>query len=438
MITALLASGLMAPGALFETPFPLRFDDNTPINAANPVAITFEDYDGDKIKDLIISYRYLGIFCLPNKKANGFESNLEAMKVVRGEEISPIISGGSAQMVDFDGDGIPDIVSGSVTDMLPLSDDGLLWDYLGELQFLKGKGDGKYETARALLDSSREPLKIDAFATVTPVDWNNDGIWDLLVSTRENGDPLRVYLGKGNLQFETPQPVQTAGIPFTRGLGSPTKLQWASIQVVDWNADGTPDLLVGNADGSVYFYPGTRDAQGVLNLGAGQTLVEPLAPETDLKLTGTPYAMPETPRSGFQAAVYATDWNGDGKLDLIVGDVLPLSPKANSLKIEDEAESWSERLVNLVDSCMPADYFLKKYKHLEGQYADNAVLREMGVTNMLLIDWIANWEDKEMQAMNRYIVMLQRNALKPMFVEHPLKLTQDVPRIGRVWVYLRK
>ncbi len=436
MISALLASGLLAPASTFQTPFPIHLTADVPLNAANPVAIAFEDYNGDKIKDLVLSYRHLGMFAIPNKKAGGFESSPEAIALIRGtDEVTKIINGGSAQFVDLDGDGILDIVTGTYMETRAVSDDGMAWEDLGEIQFLKGKGNGQYEVPRSFEGPSGTPILIDAFATVSPVHWDNDGIWDLVVSTRETGDPLRVYLGKKGLKLSAPTTVQTAGTAFARGLGV-GKLQWASIQMVDWNGDGTPDLLAGNADGGVYVYPGSRNTQGVLSLGAGQTLVEPLAPETDLKLTGAPYALPTTPRSGFQAAVYATDWNGDGKLDLLVGDLLALAPEADSLKMEDEAQSWSERLQHLVQYTQPEGYWRNKYKHLEGQMVESTFSEHFAGEQVALMDRVIMTEDPEWSALSQYAARL--GYLPPANVAHPLDVVRNTPRVGRVWVYIRQ
>lgn len=77
----------------------------------------------------------------------------------------------------------------------------------------------------------------------------------------------------------------------------------STVAVADWNGDGKLDLIIGNIDGDVFV---------VLNEGTPQKPVwgraQPLkADGKNIKADGT------------RAGPFVADWDGDGKLDLILG-----------------------------------------------------------------------------------------------------------------------
>jgi hypothetical protein len=73
--------------------------------------------------------------------------------------------------------------------------------------------------------------------------------------------------------------------------------------LVDLDGDGRTDLLSGSWPGEIYFF--RRQPDGTF--AAAQALKGP---------DGKPINI------GSGSAVFAVDWNGDGKLDLLVGTLL--------------------------------------------------------------------------------------------------------------------
>jgi hypothetical protein len=189
--------------------------------------------------------------------------------------------------VDLDNDGIPDILSGS-------------WP--GRLYFFKGVGKGRFAGKQAIKDSARKDIKIERASTVFAADWNDDGKLDLLIGDVRGHVHLILNDGSAsNYAFGKPQMVKADGKPIQASGGDSHPI------AVDWDSDGRVDLLLGCGDGSVLFYKNIGTAKEP-KLAQSQTLV------AAGKATGAKIA------PGMRAKICAVDWNGDGRLDLLVGD----------------------------------------------------------------------------------------------------------------------
>ena len=198
------------------------------------------------------------------------------------------------QLVDIDGNGTKDIVSGS-------------WP--GEIYLFKRKPIGVYSAPEKLKDASGAFIKIGSASAVAMADWDNDGDLDLLIGNIE-GVVFRSF-NDGTSQkpsFRTPEKLSAGGKPIAVSGGD------AGPCLADWDGDDKLDLLLGSGSGSVVWHRNIGEKHKP-ELEAARTLVEGTNAEPQGKAQ---FDNPQ--RSGMRSKVAVADWNGDGKLDLLVGD----------------------------------------------------------------------------------------------------------------------
>lgn len=178
--------------------------------------------------------------------------------------------------------------------------------------------DGVDNTGRLRVQSRNQPIIVEG-ATATSiafpsspnfVDLDGDGKRDLVVGD-SNG-----YIWWFKNQGEKGKPAFKTGKFLPSYYGAACKLH-----VCDWNADGQQDLVVGDSEGYVYVVPnvGTRNepkfttAMAKPRIGVYGRLND--------TLDGRPLDYGRRPLIiGNYACPWVADWNGDGRPDLLVGE----------------------------------------------------------------------------------------------------------------------
>jgi hypothetical protein len=123
---------------------------------------------------------------------------------------------------DFDGDGLVDLVAAR---------------YDGSIDVLRGAGDGTFRSVR-MFDAVTELM------TLAAVDLDGDGALDLVSASGQTSPAtVQTWRGAGDLTF-----APAVGLP----VGSSTP----SIEIVDFDGDGAPDLAVGSAPGVTLYSNG--------------------------------------------------------------------------------------------------------------------------------------------------------------------------------------
>jgi hypothetical protein len=247
------------------------------------------------------------------------------------------------------------------------------------------------------LESTPErPIAITGTASAAhATDWDGDGDYDLIIGT---------ILGKVYL-------VPNEGTPESYAFGKEQQLQAGGQPInvkrsagpfpADWVGDGDLDLLVGADDGSVLLYRNTGTTKSP-ELASAVHLVPPVE-----KISYQ--HPPKDVRRGSRSKICVTDWNQDGRLDLLVGDLAIQEPnlpeptpkqKAEHAEIRKELEKVREHYRTL----------------LEKLYGKDRVRTKEQIEQV----------EKELQQVRNRMTELRS------------KLPAESERHGWVWLFLRK
>jgi hypothetical protein len=302
---------LAAAGDAFEKPVRLEADgkviDTGPAWGHSSPCV--EDLDGDGLADLLLGdfsgkfhvYKNVGEQGRPQYKDAGL---LQAGGADAKVNIYCCV-GGQPRFVDLDGDGVRDFVSSSYDP--------------GHCYFFRGLADHKFSKSDELVDKAGVPVRssvvqkqdYQSFGSFyAPVDWDADGDADLLVGCFDGNLKLRINEGQAKAASFA------AENKTVEAAGEPLKVKAHCCPVVaDWDGDGLWDLLSGSDEGSVSWFrnAGTKESPV---FEKGITLVEK-HPTNGYNLL---YWSEDEIVPGIRSQIEVIDHNGDGKLDLLVGD----------------------------------------------------------------------------------------------------------------------
>ena len=149
------------------------------------------------------------------------------------------------------------------------------------------------------LQAAGSDIDVGLRATLDVVDFDADGLRDLIMG---DGDGmLRYYHNSGSNQapsLDAAQYLQAGGSNIDIGLRS-------SPFVADLDSDNGKDLLIGDGDGMIWQYINTNTNPDALPTFSIASYLQSQAVNIDL---------------GQRARPFGCDWTGDGMLDLLVGD----------------------------------------------------------------------------------------------------------------------
>ncbi len=244
---------------------------------------------------------------------------------------------------DFDGDGKTDLVFGR-------------WDYYISpgFGFLKGRGDATFEAAKLV----PTPAGFGSFYRSATADLNGDGKLDLI--TLPDGRNVATYLGTGSGTFTGP-------------LGHSFNGYINSFVVAELNGDGKPDLAViagsfegGGGVGLVWFAgagDGTFKPGSVVNTECGYS------------------------------HLLATDFNGDGKNELVTARISSSGTTLSVFKVQGGAlVAAGEKSVSLnlqsfyaarLDGDAFSDLVLAFQDHVETLINDGGVIGAFKASNIV-------------------------------------------------------
>lgn len=239
---------------------------NTYSLATTPGALVIADLNGDGKPDLVVG-DYLNISVFLGKGDGTFMSAITtADQGLYGMAVA-----------DLNGDGKADIVTAE-------GNPGTVGVYLGN-------GDGTFQTRVQYVIPFQ--MSGDVTQAVAVGDFNGDGKLDLAV-TDSAANEVWIFLGNGDGTFKTtaPQPV-----------GYATDTYPTVVITGDFNGDGLLDLAISNHDSNA------NDISILLGNGDGTFQA---AKNTTMPASASPaFTLP--------GPLAAADFNGDGKLDLVVG-----------------------------------------------------------------------------------------------------------------------
>lgn len=151
--------------------------------------------------------------------------------------------------------------------------------------------------------------------SVSAVDWDSDGDLDLILGDYYGGRLfLRINEGTATEPaFATVnQIIEADGEPMVieKGLAAP--------RIVDWNGDGLFDILCGGSKGGVYFYA-NKGSKSEPKFAEAEPLIESFDDPSNSFLKRVPAkdGQPLLPGSSYHIEPF--DYDNDGDLDLLVG-----------------------------------------------------------------------------------------------------------------------
>ncbi len=209
------------------------------------------------------------------------------------------------QVVDWNNDGQHDLIAGGLN--------GKVGVYLNS----SPGGEPDFQSVSLVQDSAGDLIVPTGRSSIAVADLDGDGRKDLVLGNTEGQVLYYANIGTDTVpEFDTWQAIQADGIEINLE-GIPRSRP----EVVDYDADGLPDLLVGSADGLVRWY-------------RASAWMTPFPEDTVLDAPGTPYqTVFQVAAAPWQNPIEPTDATGDGRV--VPLDALTIINELNSPEYSD-------------------------------------------------------------------------------------------------------
>ncbi len=248
--------GVDAAGDLhvFEGNVTVLNDVGRMVGTRMPPSPNFVDMNGDSLKDLVVSDMrgFLWIYLNSGEKGKPKFTTGTFMHTYLG-------SGSKIHVCDWDGDGDMDVLIGTAGGSIVLLENqgsNMKWKFTQSMGIPRYGGAGKNSLPALQMGKKAMILGNNLAPWVT--DWNKDGKPDLLVGDGTySANSVRLLLNNGSRG----RPIFLEDRMFYLAYGEGTE-QLTPV-VVDYNGDGLPDLIVGTRTGQIRLHKGTKKAMEV-------------------------------------------------------------------------------------------------------------------------------------------------------------------------------
>lgn len=430
MTSALAEAPASGGDSVFAPPVRLRADGQFIDTGAawGHSSPAVHDLDGDGLEDLVVG-DFSGKFRIFRNVGTRQEPSYEQKGFVQAGDADAEVTiycciGSQARFHDLNGDGIDDMIANSY-------DPGHCYVFWGRAnQGFAAREELVDKAGVAVRSAPIQKQNYQSFGSFFElVDWDADGDLDILIGCFDGTLKLRVNEG------DKTNPVFAAENIDVLVAGEPLKVDAHFCpKVADWDGDGLWDIIAGCDDGSVTFFRNVG-SKAMPAFGQGEVLVK--------AHDGHGYSLAIWDESqvvpGIRSQVEVVDYNGDGKLDLVLGDFYTAYDFKRDLS--DEQKKEAEALI--AKSELLGKAFGDKMEALRKDFAERYPGDEI-FSDAADQAWTAEYkalsESPEAKEMEKNEVEFVKS-LRPYLAstrgtgDRSFDLAQSH---GHVWLYLRK